>query len=912
MAEYKYKYPNESFSGCDMTASIVYDWIEEDSNGKKHKRYSSHILGELQTISYSIHMEKRPVRSIGNVNAKDYVMGPRTIAGSLVFAVFNRHFAKNIMNEHNDYFTEGQAFLVDELPPFNVVISLANEYGLRSKLVIYGVRLLNEGQVMSVNDVYTENTYQFMATDVEYMNTELTYQSRSNYGSFLKLIDADSKKDPNMYPSNNIGKAFVHYNDRENDDIEKITLSVLTTDATRNNPNGRAMFSLTPIQTEGTIDITDSNNDVISIGVTGANSYSIQLPPDMYSARFTKPNHSKWQCNSRTFDIKEFREPYDSKKYSPLIEVITDTTMQVYSNEPTHTHLLIRKYKSDTVKYHELKNRRVKLTGLDRNQEYEIATCNGPDTLTSPMIKVKTFKVFDRPFILLKQLIETNQSLLLYKDLQRYYTIIDRAKELAINSPNFQSTTDSIILLKQKYETELKNLNKDSVDYNDNYIELTHNIYACNELIYLSTKIQNNTITVVNKETPVEIPIMFYDEHYNNCFQFAEDVTKAETYRVYKGVTQSAHTIQASLFKTVEGRENSISYTGKSGVNHYIQALREHVRSPKLEFYCMTLKEKQEKINGDLGKDTITDQAANKINTVIKDELGENINNSMLTRAFMRKTKTIDDAILLDVDVVNKTDEYIEVNTVINKLFNSEEEYDYYLAVAKKQDIISNDFIYKKRFTNKEEVIRLDDVDFALLSGEDYALWIEDAEFNQVSNITTFNMSQEEQMNDRLILEYELKNIISEIKARLNPLLPSSVYESLLSHIEYNEEITKVNIIDETVNYLLYSGLGESTIINCLSAIKVFIGTIMESDDIINNMSYVDKILSYECSLDNIYSTIISVNKSEIKYNCVKSSSINLNDYEGDYVFIMALTPDLKYKSKIMFVNKLNNTMEVL
>lgn len=98
------------------------------------------------------------------------------------------------MAEHNNYFSEGQAFLVDELPPFDVVISLANEYGLRSKLVIYGVRLLNEGQVMSVNDVFTENTYQFMATDIEYMNTELTYQSRSNNSSFFKLIDESKKQ----------------------------------------------------------------------------------------------------------------------------------------------------------------------------------------------------------------------------------------------------------------------------------------------------------------------------------------------------------------------------------------------------------------------------------------------------------------------------------------------------------------------------------------------------------------------------------------------------------------------------------------------------------------------------------------------------------------------------------------------
>lgn len=912
MAEYKYKYPNESFSGCDMTASIVYDWVEEDDNGKLQKRYSSHVLGELQTISYSIHMEKRPVRSIGNVNAKDYVMGPRTIAGSLVFAVFNRHFAKNIMDETNSYFEQGQAFLVDELPPFNVVISFANEYGLRSKLVIYGVRLLNEGQVMSVNDVYTENTYQFMATDVEYMNTELTYQSRSDKSSFFKLVDNDSSSSKTKTIASEISQSLSHYDDPTNENIEEITLSVLTTDATRNNPNGRASFSLTPLQTEGSIEVTDSNNDVISINVTGATAYSLQLPPDMYSARFTKPNHSKWKCNSRTFDIKEFKEPYDTKKYAPVIEVITDTTIQAYSNEPTHTHLMISKYNTDSFKFYELKNRRVKITGLDRNQEYEIATCNGPDTLTSPSIKVKTFTMFDRPFVMFKQMIETNQSLLLYRELQRYYTIIDKAKELAINSSNFQSPTDSIILLKQRYETELKGLNTEDIDYNDRYIELTHNIYVCNELIYLSTKVQNNTITIVNKETPVEIPIMFYDEYYNNCFQFAEDVTKAEIYRVYKGVSQFAATLQSSLFRTIDENENSARYSGKSGVNHYIQALREHVRSPKLEFYSMTPKEKQEMINNDASKDIITDQAANKINIVIQEQLGQDIDNSMLNRAFMRKAKTIDNPTLLDVDVIEKTEDHIEVNTVINKLFNSEEEYDYYLAVAKKQDIVSNDYIYKKRFTNKDESIILEDIDFALLPGQDYALWLEDSEFNQVSNVTTFNMSQEEQINDRLILEYELEHIINEIKTRLSSLLPSSVYESLLSHIEYNEEITHTNIIDQTINYLLYSGLGESTIKNCLIAIKVFIGIIMESDDIIDNISYSDNILKYDCSINNCCSTIINITKTDVTYDCITNNTIDLSEYNGDYVFVIALTPDLKYKSKIIFLNKLTNSMEVL
>lgn len=912
MAEYKYKYPNESFSGCDMTASIVYNWVEEDSKGKLKKRYSSHVLGELQTISYSIHMEKRPVRSIGNVNAKDYVMGPRTIAGSLVFAVFNRHFAKNIMAEHNNYFSEGQAFLVDELPPFDVVISLANEYGLRSKLVIYGVRLLNEGQVMSVNDVYTENTYQFMATDVEYMNTELTYQSRSSNSSFFKLIDESKKTKTATANVNEISKALTHYEDPTTENIENITLSVLTSDATRNNPKGKATFTLSPTQSEGVIEVTSSNNESISIFVTGAASYPLQLSPGAYNAKFTKANNGKWKCNSKSFSIKDFVEPYDVKRYAPIVEVITDTTLQVYSNEPTHSHLMIKKYNSNEAKFHLLNNRKIKLTGLEKDQEYEIATCNGPDTIMSPIIKVKTFTSFDRPFAMFTKMVETNQNLLLYKDIQRYYTIINSAKDLAINTPNFQSATDSIIQLKNRYEIELKNLDEDDVNYNEKRIELTYSIHICNELIYLSNKVQNNTLSVVNKESIVNAPTMFYNDQYETCFTFDKDITKAEFYRVYKGVPQFASTAQASLYKTIENKENSFKFNGKSGVNHYVQAIREYVRSPKLEFYSMTNKEKQDMINNTVDRNVIEDQMVNKMTVVIRDEFGSNINNSMLNRAFMRKVKHIDKATVLDADVINKTGEYVEVSTAIYNLLKNVDEYEFYLCVARKQDIISNDFIYKQKFTNKQELIRLFDVDFALFPDEDYALWIEDSDFNQISNVTTFNMFPEERINDRLLFEYELANMISNIKSRLAPLLPSSIYESLSSHIEHNEEITKINIIDETMNFLLYCGLGESTIKKCLSAIKVFIGYISESEDIIDNVMYSNNVLSFDCNIDNVYSSIISFNKGDIMYDCIKHDSINLNNYKGDYIFVIALTPDLKNKSKIIFVNKLNNTMEVL
>lgn len=159
----KYVGQNISFSGCDMVVTI--DMVFP--NGTKINR----VVGSLQTLTYSVHMDKYPVRSIGSANAKDYVFGPRTIAGSLIFAVFNKHFAHDMLDQAGKSTEVGNYhFLMDELPPFNITVSFANEYGATARLALYGVRIINEGQTMSVNDIYTENTYQFLATDIEYLS----------------------------------------------------------------------------------------------------------------------------------------------------------------------------------------------------------------------------------------------------------------------------------------------------------------------------------------------------------------------------------------------------------------------------------------------------------------------------------------------------------------------------------------------------------------------------------------------------------------------------------------------------------------------------------------------------------------------------------------------------------------------
>ena len=167
---------NGSYSMADMVASISI---------ATNEGYINTVLGSIQTLSYSIFQKKSPVRNLGNMNAKDWVFGPRTIAGSLVFAVFNKHWMMNIYDQLKEKAKmENWHFITDEIPPFDITISFANEYGYDSRMALYGVRIMNEGQVMSTNDIFIENTYQFVASDIELMdslNAYQTGQSRHKY-----------------------------------------------------------------------------------------------------------------------------------------------------------------------------------------------------------------------------------------------------------------------------------------------------------------------------------------------------------------------------------------------------------------------------------------------------------------------------------------------------------------------------------------------------------------------------------------------------------------------------------------------------------------------------------------------------------------------------------------------------------
>jgi hypothetical protein len=146
-----------SYAGVDIVASII---IPGETGPLE--------IGELQTISYSIHRENVPVRVLGRVGPRGFVKGPRTIAGSLIFTQFDK-YAFYKLSAFKEHLLSGVFPLSDMLPPFDVTISFANEFGSFSKMRIYGVTIVDEGSTMSIDDLITEQTFTYMARGIQPM-----------------------------------------------------------------------------------------------------------------------------------------------------------------------------------------------------------------------------------------------------------------------------------------------------------------------------------------------------------------------------------------------------------------------------------------------------------------------------------------------------------------------------------------------------------------------------------------------------------------------------------------------------------------------------------------------------------------------------------------------------------------------
>jgi hypothetical protein len=193
-----------SFSGVDIKATI-----------------GANVIGTLQGISYQVSREKAPIYTMGSADPRAFARGKRAIAGSLVFIQFDAeplmfelanptdptralyflsdkddlkpanipfgsespideivvtpvgtstNFSGAPVNLQESNVTSAGSdqmkaipWYPDQIPPFDIILTAANEYGALAIMKILGCELMNSGYGVSIDDIVSEHSYTYIA-----------------------------------------------------------------------------------------------------------------------------------------------------------------------------------------------------------------------------------------------------------------------------------------------------------------------------------------------------------------------------------------------------------------------------------------------------------------------------------------------------------------------------------------------------------------------------------------------------------------------------------------------------------------------------------------------------------------------------------------------------------------------------
>lgn len=185
--------------------------------------FANQVIAELQAISYSISREKAPIYTMGSADPRSFSRGKRGIAGTLIFIVFDRHALLGAFGQYQPNQAQQLWFLsdiddvrpgadvtkdinslslgvdalssatvganiggqespliasidedqvpaapwyADQIPPFDITLAAANEYGSLAVMRLFGIELLNEGYGVSIDDVVSEMQHSYVARSV--------------------------------------------------------------------------------------------------------------------------------------------------------------------------------------------------------------------------------------------------------------------------------------------------------------------------------------------------------------------------------------------------------------------------------------------------------------------------------------------------------------------------------------------------------------------------------------------------------------------------------------------------------------------------------------------------------------------------------------------------------------------------
>ena len=168
----------QSFSGSDISIMFIMGGLVLKSLDPS-KPFKN--AADIQTLTISSTTSVLPIRSLGNKRPTTFTKGARTFAGSMIFTVIDHDPFKELFASGADSSNKSDgSWHIDEMPPFDILVLASNESGKVGMQLISGVTLSNFGTTYSVDDIYTEITYTYMAEHVS------PFLENTFYDAFLK------------------------------------------------------------------------------------------------------------------------------------------------------------------------------------------------------------------------------------------------------------------------------------------------------------------------------------------------------------------------------------------------------------------------------------------------------------------------------------------------------------------------------------------------------------------------------------------------------------------------------------------------------------------------------------------------------------------------------------------------------
>ena len=760
-----------SFSGCDVV--VIAQMAPITVNGEE-KQLKPHILNSLQTISYSTHQDRAPVRSIGNINAIDYVQGQRTIAGTMVFAMFHEHWMTPLINELIDNGISSSDIWSDELPALNLTISMANEYGYKSNMVLYGVKFIEDGGVMSINDLYTENTLQYVATGIQPLKTGGQYTCFREPINKLQIAFDHQIKSFEFEEQKSYTKSWngVLSKIPKEDPRPSFQATPDTPfDIIINKPvyeDRDYIININPISPEENVITnlfaTNMNTGQIFKGYNPiSNTWIVSVPKGVYSLSFDD-NYGNRVIRSELI-IAESKKGAKSETNYPVIAEIGSTSVTVLPNDLNHDQISLSEvsyvnYETATgiIPTEEIKqavlykienntsvgrsnSKEITIEYLKPATEYVLQTVNSVDTQDcSATIRFKTFSSQQEKYDILKNYISVNKDLLVNRDdvLSFDYdslkyensNIIDAV--LQCNSFEDEDIKTEILFYATKLQNEFNHL------YNDYGIS--------------NTVTKNNLVPLVN------------------MFTIDDSV---QSLVVYKRIDNK------SYFVTRSNALNNYQYTGKHSIRYYIQSiLNNNDKGNYVDFICYD--DNQKKL---LQPYTDTYNLTNA-SFIEYDSYAGKYDNDFLTAIKAAENLSMSREVF-DMPYATFVDKTLYVDTN----YAMEKDNTYYLCISSPEDALEYTPIRKMMFDSQDKELSIASYYTGILKNKYYLLWIQDKNYNNISKPFILSTYAE----DYQIADYYNNKCMKYIKAIKNSFSTDSIYKHyvdlLYSEIAAVEEL---------------------------------------------------------------------------------------------------------------------------